>query len=66
MSAAEPDEGKVQWGHFILRVQRERRGRSGFLFLVEDVRTGKLARYDRLEEALAFIQSHLSPEDEQG
>jgi hypothetical protein len=30
------------------------------------VRTGEQARYDRLEEALAFIQAHLSPEEEQG
>jgi hypothetical protein len=66
MSAAEPREEKVRWGHFILRVQREERGQHRFLFVVEDVRTGERARYDQLEEALAFIQSHLSPEDEQG
>jgi len=63
MSAAEPNEGRIQWGHFILRVQRQGREGPGLVFLVEDVRTGERARYDRLEEALAFIQSHLSPED---
>jgi hypothetical protein len=62
MSASESEEGKVQWGHFILRVQRD--GRSRLRFPVEDVRTGERASYDRLEDALAFIQSHLSPEDE--
>jgi hypothetical protein len=36
------------------------------VFVVEDVRTGERARYDRLEDALAFIQSHLQPEDENG
>jgi len=36
------------------------------VYIVEDVRTGDQARYDRLEEALAFIQSHLNPEEEQG
>ncbi len=33
---------------------------------VEEVRTGARAQYERLEEALVFIQAHLSPEDEQG
>ncbi len=65
MWASEPHEEKVHWGHFILRVQRAGRGQAGFIFTVEDVRTGKRARYDRLEEALAFIQAHLVPEDEQ-
>jgi hypothetical protein len=36
------------------------------VFIVEDVRTGERARHDRLEDALAFIQGHLAPEDEQG
>jgi hypothetical protein len=66
MSASEPQEDQVRWGHFILRVQRPGRGKSGFVFMVEDVRTGERARFDQLEEALAFIQEHLTPEDEPG
>jgi hypothetical protein len=65
MSASEPHEGEVHWGHFILRVQRAGRGKASYIYAVEDVRTGKRARYDRLEEALAFIQAHLVAEDEQ-
>jgi hypothetical protein len=66
MAESEPREGRVHWGHFILRVQRPGRGQSGPTFIVEDVRTGDQGRFDRLEDALAFIQSHLQPEDEQG
>lgn len=66
MAASEPHGGRVHWGHFILRVQHAGPGRTGFVFIVEDVRGGERARYDRLEEALTFIQSHLAPENEQG
>jgi len=65
MSAGEPNAERIQWGHFILRVQRPERGGSGLVFVVEDVRTGERGLYHSLEEALAFIQSHLSPEEEQ-
>ncbi len=64
MSASEPRDGRVQWGHFILRVQRQSRDRPETVFVVEDVRTGESARLDRLEDALAFIQARLAPEDE--
>jgi hypothetical protein len=66
MSASEPREGRVHWGHFILRVQHQGRGKTGNTYVVEDVRTGERAAYQRLDEALAFIQAHLGPEDEQG
>lgn len=66
MSGSEPNEGRVHWGHFILRVQRPGRGQQGMVFIVEDVRSGERARHERLEDALAFIQAHLAPEDEQG
>ena len=66
MAASEPRDGRVHSGHFILRIQGPRRGGTGLLYVVEDVRTGERAQYERLEEALSFIQSHLSPEDEQG
>lgn len=66
MSASEPREGRVHSGHFILRIQGSRRGRAGMVFIVEDVRTGERAQYERLEEALTFIQAHLNPEEEQG
>jgi hypothetical protein len=66
MSASEPREGRVHSGHFVLRIQGQRRGRAGMMYVVEDVRSGQRAQYARLEEALAFIQSHLAPEDEQG
>jgi hypothetical protein len=36
------------------------------VYVVEDVRSGARAQFERLAEALAFIQAHLSPEDEQG
>jgi hypothetical protein len=36
------------------------------VYVVEDVWGGERAQFERLEEALAFIQAHLSPEDEQG
>jgi hypothetical protein len=66
MSASEPREGQVHSGHFILRIQSPRRGRAGMVYVVEDVRSGERGQFERLEEALAFIQVHLSPEDEQG
>jgi hypothetical protein len=66
MSASEPGEGRVHWGHFILRVQRPARGQAGMVYVVEDVRSGERGRFDRLEDALAFIQEHLAPEDENG
>jgi len=66
MPAPEPRDGRIHSGHFILRIQGPGRGRTGMVYIVEDVRTGDQARYDRLEEALAFIQSHLAPEEEQG
>ena len=65
MPASEPSEGRVHWGHFILRVQRLGRDRPGALFVVECARTGHRGQYDRLEDALAFIQAHLSPEDDE-
>jgi hypothetical protein len=65
MPAPEPPDGRIHSGHFILRIQGPSRGRTGLVYVVEDVRTGEQARYDRLEEALAFIQAHLAPEDEQ-
>lgn len=66
MSASDPRNDRVHSGHFILRIQGPRRGRAGIVYVVEDVRTGERAQYERLEEALAFIQSHLAPEDEHG
>jgi hypothetical protein len=36
------------------------------VYVVEDVRSGERGRFDRLEDALAFIQEHLAPEDENG
>ena len=36
------------------------------VYVVEEVRSGERGEFERLEEALAFIQAHLSPEDEQG
>jgi hypothetical protein len=66
MPAPEPREGRIHSGHFILRIQGPGRGGTGIVYVVEDVRTGEQAHYGRLEEALAFIQAHLSPEDEQG
>jgi hypothetical protein len=66
MSASEPRDGSVHWGHFILRVQRPARGQGGMVYIVEDVRSGERDRFDRLEDALTFIQSHLAPEDENG
>ena len=66
MPAPEPREGRIHSGHFILRIQGPGRGRSDIVYVVEDVRTGAQARYERLEEALTFIQAHLAPEDEQG
>jgi hypothetical protein len=66
MSASEPREGRVHSGHFILRIQGPRRERTGMVYVVEDVRSGARAQFGRLEEALAFIQTHLAPEDEQG
>jgi len=66
MSASEPRDSRVHSGHFILRIQGPRRGGAGMVYVVEDVRSGERAQYARLEEALAFIQAHLSAEDEQG
>ncbi len=66
MSASEPRGGRVHSGHFVLRIQGPRPGRAGMIYVVEDVRSGERAQYERLEEALTFIQSHLAPEDEQG
>jgi hypothetical protein len=66
MSASEPREGRVHSGHFVLRIHGPRRGRAGMMYVVEDVRSGVRAQYERLEEALTFIQAHLVPEDEQG
>jgi len=66
MSVSEPRDGRVHCGHFILRIQGPRQGRAGMVYGVEEVRTGARAQYERLEEALVFIQAHLSPEDEQG
>lgn len=66
MSASEPRDGRVHSGHFILRIQGPRQGGAGIVYVVEDVRSGERAQYERLEEALAFIQSHLSSEDERG
>ena len=66
MSVSEPSDGRVHCGHFILRIQGPRQGRAGMVYVVEEVRTGARAQYERLEEALVFIQAHLSPEDEQG
>jgi hypothetical protein len=66
MPASEPREGRVHSGHFVLRIHGPRRGRAGIMYVVEDVRSGARAQYERLEEALSFIQTHLAPEDEQG
>ena len=66
MSVSEPRDGRVHCGHFILRIQGPRRGRAGMVYVIEDVRGGTRAQFERLEEALAFIQAHLSTEDEQG
>jgi hypothetical protein len=57
-------DDRVLRGHFILRIQGPGRSRKQLLFIVEDVRSGEQARYLCLEDALAFIQSHLAPEDE--
>ena len=57
MPAPEPRDGRIHSGHFILRIQGPGGGRNGVVYVVEDVRSSERAYYERLEEALAFIQA---------
>jgi hypothetical protein len=64
MAGLERQESLGHQGHFILRIHSPSSCPCDGVYVIEEVRTGRRARYEHLHEALAFIQAHLTPETE--